>query len=295
MAGREFLLSYREEVSMALAAGFVGDKIWVITGAGSGIGLEMVRIVAKHHGIVWALDRDVAALKALEGEARKNSWDVFTREVDVTDNSVVDAAIGEIRKTSKRIDVWVNNAGIQKVGPFRTMLPEEFNLVLNVNFLAVIAISRRLTEVMEDQGGGVILNMASTAGHVPSPFMTAYVAAKHGVVGFTKALQAELEMLKSPVRAAFASPGFVNTSIIARGKDQGFPEWLSWMLTDAASCAKEIITDLSHGKNEIYPTLSGSMMRAAYAVAPKMTVKGSKVLLTKGIKDLIFNRYQVPR
>lgn len=273
----------------------VSSKIWVVTGAGAGIGLAMVRWIASRKGVVWALDFNRETLDSLAAEAAKNSWDVFTRVVDVTDGELIQKTIADIRASSKRIDVWVNNAGIQRVGAFTETTAADFDLVMKVNLTSVLDISRRVVQVMEHQGGGTLLNMASTAGHVPSPFMVAYVASKHGVVGFTKALQAEFELLRSPLRAAFASPGFVDTDIISRGKEKGFPEWLSWMLCDADTCASEVLTALLKGGNEIHPTLSGTLVRKAYAVAPKITVRSSKMLLSKGLKDFVLNRYQVPR
>lgn len=274
---------------------FIGNKVWAVTGAGHGIGRELTKLIASHHGMVWAIDRDQSALDSLAVEAQREGWDVFPLRGDVTDAVEMSKLIHVIKAQSRRIDVWINNAGVQRVGAFEEMTESDFDLVMNVNLLALIRLTRTVAKLMTDQGGGIVLNMASIAGHVPSPFMTAYVAAKHGVVGFTRALQAEFELMKSPLRAVFASPGFVDTAIIDRGNDRGFPEWLSWMLSDAESCAHEIIVGLARGENEIKPTTSGAMMRMAYSIMPKTTVRSSKVLLTKGFKDFLLNRYQVPR
>jgi short-subunit dehydrogenase len=274
---------------------FTTDKIWVVTGAGKGLGRELALLAARNHGIVWALDRDEVALASLLEDAKRNGWDIFTQKLDVTDSEQATSVLDAIVRSSKRVDVWINNAGIQRVGSFLGMKSSDFDLVMDVNFNSVVQLTRKVLAQMDQQGCGVILNMASAAGHVPSPFMSAYVAAKHAVVGFSKSLQAELTISKSPVRVAFASPGFVDTAIIERGKDQGFPEWLSWMLSRPEECASEILMKLAKGENEIYPTLSGKLLRKAYTVAPLTTVRGSKLLLTKGLKDFLLNRYQVPR
>jgi short-subunit dehydrogenase len=136
--------------------------------------------------------------------------------------------------------------------------------------------------------------MASVAGHVPAPFMTAYVASKHAVVGFSRSLRAELGLLKSPVRCAMASPGFVDTPIIEKGAHAGFPQWLSWLLSKPENCALEILDDLASGKDEIEPTVNGRAMSAAFKLLPKMTVKSSRILLTRSLSDLFFNRYNIP-
>lgn len=274
---------------------FASNKVWVVTGAAHGIGRELSKLIAAHHGIVWAIDLDMDALETLRKDAAREGQDIFPVQGDVTNAEMMTQIIQSIRAQSKRIDVWINNAGVQRVGAFEDMSESEFDLVLNINMLSVIRLTRQITKLMTGQGSGVVLNMASVAGHVPSPFMTAYVAAKHGVVGFTRSLQAEFELLRSPIRAAFASPGFVDTAIIERGADRGFPEWLSWMLSDPASCAREILIALARGDNEIKPTMSGQVMRMAYSIMPRTTVRSSKVLLTKGMKDALLGRYQVPR
>jgi short-subunit dehydrogenase len=280
---------------MSKFSNFAGHRVWVITGAASGIGLEMVRALIECRAIVWALDMDEAALKTLSTEAAQGGHDVFTRVVDVTDHMRVLEIISEIVKNSRRIDVWINNAGIQKIGPFSTQSPELFNQIMRVNYDSVVNISRAMIQQMDHQGGGVILNMASVAGHVPCPFMTAYVASKHAVIGFSRALRAELFLLKSPVRCAVASPGFVNTGIIERGRESGFPEWLSWLLANPRDCARETLAELADGNDDIEPTLGGRAMTTAFRWVPVMTVKSSRVLLTRGLRDIFLNRYHVPK
>ncbi|MCX6119948.1 MAG: SDR family NAD(P)-dependent oxidoreductase [Proteobacteria bacterium] len=274
---------------------FARAKVWVITGAAAGIGLELTKILCESGAKVCALDINKANLDELVLQSRRMGWDLMPIEVDVRSELSVSNVINEIKKNHGRIDVWINNAGVQYIAPFSTMSSETFDKVMDINFYSVVRICRNLVHLFEEQGFGSILNMASVAGHVPAPFMASYVASKHGVVGFTKALHAEFEVLETPFRAAFASPGFVDTAIIEKGATFGFPDWLSWMLSDAETCAKQILRDFVRGENEIHPTLSGKMMRAAYNVMPKTTVKSSKILLTKNLKDLVLSRFQVPR
>ena len=108
-------------------------------------------------------------------------------------------------------------------------------------------------------------------------------------------MQAELELLKSPVKCVIASPGFVDTAIIEKGAHSGFPDWLSWLLANPQTCATEILEGVAAGKSEIEPTINGRAMSAAFKLLPRLTIKSSRILLTRGIGDVLFNRYHVPR
>jgi short-subunit dehydrogenase len=274
---------------------FAANRVWVVTGAASGIGRHMTQELLRCNAIVWALDLDEQGLSQMTLDAERAGHDLFVRLVDVCDRADLQAAIDEIIAQSRHINVWINNAGIQKISPFSDQSSATFDQVMDVNFGAVVDATRAVLKCMNEQGEGVILNMASVAAHVPAPFMAAYVASKHAVLGFSRSLRAELELLKSPVRCAVASPGFVNTKIIDRGREAGFPEWLSWMLANPRDCALEILTSLATGSDEIHPTLNGRAMAVAFRILPRVTVRSSRVLLTRGLKDLILNRYHIPQ
>ena len=121
--------------------------------------------------------------------------------------------------------------------------------------------------------------------------MSAYVAAKHAVVGFTRALSAELELKGSPVSLLLVSPGFVDTRLIAKGESLGFPEWLSFMLSTPDAVADAVYRAMPTKRSEIVPTFNGKVMRRMYSLMPRSTVKSSRILLTKSWKDLVLNRY----
>jgi short-subunit dehydrogenase len=280
---------------MSKLSRFAASRVWVVTGAASGIGREMTRELLRCQAIVWALDFDQSGLAELSQEAARLGQDLFVRTVDVCDRVAMGTVMDEIIAVSKKIHVWINNAGIQKIGPFSEQSPELFDKIMAVNFSAVVHGTRDVLGRMNEQGEGVILNMASVAAHVPAPFMAAYVASKHAVLGFSRSLRAELQLLKSPIRCAVASPGFVNTQIIDRGHDAGFPEWLSWMLANPRDCAVEILGALASGRDEIAPTFNGRAMTAAFRFMPDLTVQSSRVLLTRGLKDFLLNRYHTPQ
>jgi len=242
---------------------------------------------------VWALDRDEAALAKLAEEGKKYSLSIHTALLDVTDPEATRATMKKIVAESKSLDLWFNNAGISGMGAFLMQTPQEFTKVLALNLDAVVTGTREALKIMENQGTGVLVNMASVAGHLSSPFLSAYCTTKHAVVGLTRSVREEMRLMDSPVRVVLASPGFVDTKMIQRGEKMGFPDWLKWALSTPDAVANEILTGIRKGADEIFPTQNGRWMLRAYRLAPNTTMRTSKVLLTQSFKDLILNRFKV--
>jgi short-subunit dehydrogenase len=239
---------------------------------------------------VWGLDVNEESLAALADEAEKHGRRVTTRRGDVTDRASLRAVREEAVKAGSGIAVWINNAGIAGLGDFSAVSADEFARVIGVNLDGAVNGTRLALEVMETAGAGVIVNMASVAGHLPGPYMSAYCASKHAVVGFTRSLQAELKLKGSPVRMLLVSPGFVDTGIIAKGEELGYPEWLGFMLASPESVAAAVINGIRSGRDEIYPTFNGKLMKRLYGLFPGATVASSRVLLSKNWRDLLTNR-----
>lgn len=262
----------------------------VITGGASGIGRQLALLYAESGARPVAVDRDPQALANLLDHAKKYGFDIEAAEADVTDSAALMTLRDRLVRERKQIHVWVNNAGIAGLGSFLDVTPEAFDRVIDVNLKGLITGTRLALQTMEAQGFGRIVNMASVAGHCPAPFMSAYNASKHGVVGFTRSVQAELRMKGSPVSTLLVSPGFVDTEIIAKGTRLGFPEWLSFLLAKPNDVAREIVAATATLKDEIYPTANGKLMKSLYTVAPRTTVRSARVLLAKSWKDALLNR-----
>src|SRR5690606_2811150 len=109
----------------------------------------------------------------------------MTRPDEIAD--LVDAA----RREFGRLDILVNNAGIQHVAPVDEFPPEKWEAIIAINLSSAFYATRAAVPVMKAQGRGRIVNLASAHGLVASPFKSAYVAAKHGIVGFTKSVALE--------------------------------------------------------------------------------------------------------
>lgn len=267
------------------------NKIVVITGAGAGIGRALTLSLAAQDADVWAVDVNQDALDRLVDETKKTGLVIHPVLCDVRDKGAVSQLAEDVASMHKRIDYWINNAGISGIGGFLQTSSDDFQKIVDLNLHGVVHGTRAALKIMEELGSGKIINMGSIAGHVPAPYMSAYNASKFGVVGFTRSLQAELRLKSSPIKLLLVSPGFVDTGLIAKGAELGFPEWMSFLLSTPEKVAEEIIKGMASSKEEIYPTLNGRLIKKLHRFFPTFTVRSSKILLSKNFKDVLLNRY----
>ena len=181
----------------------------VITGAGRGIGAAIARALANSGASISRLGRD---LQRLEATAQSIASDTQCVVIDVSDEPSVKAAFEQIRKRFPRIDILVNNAGQASSAPFAKTTLEAWQSMLSVNLTGTFLCTREVLPAMMKQRSGRIVNIASTAGLIGYAYVSAYVAAKHGVVGLTRSLA--LEAAKSGVTVNAICPGFTDTDIV---------------------------------------------------------------------------------
>jgi len=263
----------------------IQGKLVFLTGAGSGIGRALAREFLAEGGRVVAIDRDEETLRTLKEDMALLGLKIDTVKADVGDKEKFLLALETTSSILGAPDIFVNNAGIAKVSGFASSSLDAFENILRVNLNGVIYGAHFALSKMGPEGG-LIVNMASMAGHVPAGYMASYSTSKFAVVGFTRALQAELEMSQSPVKTCLVSPGFVDTPIM-RQEGVRFPWYLRWMVGKPEAAAKEIVAGIKGGREEIYPDAGGRMMRLFYRLAPKWTVRSSRVLLAKSVFQAI--------
>ncbi|MDP8251931.1 glucose 1-dehydrogenase [Pseudochrobactrum saccharolyticum] len=170
--------------------GSLENKTAIITGAGSGFGEAMARKFAREGANVVVVDRDVAGAKRVAGELGGKGLAV---EADIASENGVAEAVRQAQMQFGRIDILINNAGIgHKPQPAENVQPDEFDRIVGVNIRGIYLMSRALIPHFKDNGGGIILNIASTGAARPRPNLTWYNATKGWVVSATKALAIEL-------------------------------------------------------------------------------------------------------
>lgn len=188
----------------------------VITGSTSGIGLALARAVASRGGdVVLNGLGDAAEIERTRAELEASSDSrVLYHPANMTKGDEIADMIAFAQRELGRLDILVNNAGIQHVEAVENFPAGKWEQIIAINLSSAFYATRAAIPLMKAQGRGRIVNMASAHGLVASPFKSAYVAAKHGIIGFTKTVA--LEIAQDNITCNAICPGFVETPIVEK-------------------------------------------------------------------------------
>ena len=232
--------------------GFEG-KVAIIFGAGSGIGAAVSRQLGREGAEVIAADLDAGAAHQVADEIRAMGGAAYDLAVDVADANAVQSLVEFAVRECGGLDLAVNSAAIGGVRASTADYPlDEWRHVMNVNLNGVFHCMKYEIAAMEQRGGGAIVNIASVLGSVGLPTASAYTAAKHGIVGLTKA--AAMEYARIGIRINAVGPGWIDTPLLSeyleeatvrrmltlqpmgrRGKPEEVAELVCFLLSDRAS------------------------------------------------------------
>ncbi|MGI9410927.1 MAG: 3-hydroxybutyrate dehydrogenase, partial [Hyphomicrobiaceae bacterium] len=190
-------------------------KTAIVTGSTSGIGLGIARglaeadfnVVLNGFGDADEIERSRAELDALGAS-------VVYDPADMSKPDDISRMITGAEERFGSVDVVINNAGIQTVEPVESFPPERWDLIVAINMSSAFHTTRAAIPGMKKRGWGRIINIASAHGLVASPFKSAYVTAKHGVIGFTKTIA--LETAECGITANAICPGYVLTPLVEK-------------------------------------------------------------------------------
>jgi 3-hydroxybutyrate dehydrogenase len=194
----------------------LNGKTALITGSTSGIGLAIARALAAE-GVNVMINGfgEAAEIAHLRAEIEAASGvKVGYSPADMTKPDEIAAMVRQAEAELGPVDILVNNAGIQHVSPVEDFPPEKWDAIIAVNLSSAFHATRAVVPGMKARGWGRIIDTASAHSIVASPFKSAYVAAKHGVLGFTKTIA--LELATHGITANCISPGYVWTPLVER-------------------------------------------------------------------------------
>jgi 3-hydroxybutyrate dehydrogenase len=194
----------------------LAGKRAIVTGSTSGIGLGIATAFAKA-GMHVMLNGfgNKEEIEAIRAElARSYGVTVLYSAADMSRPAEIASMVQTAVQALGDVDVLVNNAGIQHVEAVETFPPEKWDAILAINLSSAFHATRHVVPMMKAQKWGRIINVASAHGLVASPFKSAYVAAKHGVLGFTKTIA--LETAEHGITVNAICPGYVLTPLVQR-------------------------------------------------------------------------------
>ncbi|MGW6129070.1 SDR family oxidoreductase [Cellulomonas sp. NPDC055163] len=194
------------------------QQIWLVTGAGRGMGVHLAQAaLAAGHAVV-ATGRDPQRVQDAIG-AHENLLPVA---LDITDPTAAEAAVAAAVDRFGRVDVLVNNAGNFYAGFFEEISPKQFRAQMETNFFGPLNVTRAVLPVMRRQRSGHVITITSAAGIIGQEFCSAYAASKFALEGWMESLQ--FDVAPFGIGTTIVEPGFFRTELLVEGASSIWPE-----------------------------------------------------------------------
>ncbi|MBL8161253.1 MAG: glucose 1-dehydrogenase [Anaerolineae bacterium] len=202
----------------------LSGQVALVTGAGRGIGRAIAQGLADSGAVVAINDIDAASATMTAGIVQ---GEASVYPADVSDSAAVDRMIEKIVAEHGRLDIIINNAGVEPRASILEMTDADWHSAMNVNLSAAFYTSRAGGRVMKARGSGVIVNIASIAGHnIPIALRSGYVASKAGMIGFTR--ECAREFAAYGIRVNAVCPGVIETEMTAHLR-QNVAQMQKWL------------------------------------------------------------------
>ena len=194
------------------------NKVYFITGAARGMGIDIARAALDAGHFVVATARDASKVTTVLGEHEN----LLPVSLDITDESAARAATDDAVERFGRIDVLVNNAGSFIAGFFEEISPAQMRQQMETNFFGPLNVTRAILPVMRAQRSGQVITLSSTAGLIGQEFVAAYCASKFALEGWMESIRHDLAPYG--VTTMIVEPGFFRTELLVEGASTTWPE-----------------------------------------------------------------------
>jgi short-subunit dehydrogenase len=253
------------------------QEIALVTGASSGIGEALARRIARDGRPVALVARRRDRLDSLAADIRQHHRvDAHVLPADLTAPGAVRALVDEVARSGLVVDWLVNNAGFGTFGKFQDLPVERELDEIRLNVEALVELTGRLLPGMVARGHGLVMNISSVGGFVPSPMMATYTATKAFVLSFTETIGAELD--GTGVRALCVCPGFTRTEFQSHvAVDTSQVPGMAWMSADEV--ADEAVRAAARGGVLVNGLMNRAMTTALKFVPRSLAVRGAAFLL----------------
>ena len=245
----------------------------VITGGGSGLGRALALEVARRRGRVVIADIDQAGANETAGQVENAGAEAHVVLCDVADREAMDALAARSGEILGTVDLVANNAGVAVGGPFEDIEVEDWKWIVDINLWGVIYGCRAFYPVMKDRGRGYIINVASAAGLVSMPMMSAYNVTKAGVVALSETLHGEGK--RYGVNVSVLCPTFFTTNIahaarssFGEGDRERILEAMRRSRVQAPQVARAAVDAVLAGRLYALPMRDGRFMWRLKRMAP---------------------------
>ena len=231
----------------------LAGKTAIVTGASSGIGASLCRVLAQEHDVrVIAAARRRERLRALVDEIEH---DAELRALDLGTSAGCEELLASTVGAGRAVDILINNAGMGTYDEFLRTPWERLQAQLRLNIESLTHLCRLFAPAMVERGRGHIVNVASMAAYLPTPLFAVYGATKAYVRNFTETLDHELR--ETGVRALSINPGGVRTEFMSQaGQDVANID--SWVYMDSDRCARIIVDAMKAGRRNVVPGMSNA-------------------------------------
>ena len=237
-----------------MANSFSNKVVWV-TGASSGIGEALVKAFAKEGASVILTARREEELLRVKKEAGLNDQNSFILPLDLYKIDDIDGAIVKIKEKFSSIDILICNAGIAQRSLVKDSLLQVDRQIMELNFFAVIALTKKVLPIMLSKKSGNIVVISSVMGKMGIPFRAMYCASKHALHGFFEALRGEV--FRDNIKVNIICPGYVKTNVsinavTSEGQAHGKMDKGQEKGIEPEKCAAGILKAIRNNKEEVY-------------------------------------------